>query len=72
MLAVEEKIINLTEDELKVAYNEFVQFKENGYIEQSLIRNLYNEHRTEIGSNIGYWIAIELMVMSEIARRYYS
>lgn len=71
MLIIEQKIINLTEEELQTAYNEFKQFKETGVIGQSLIRDLYNEHKSEIGSAVGYWTGIELIVMGEIARRYF-
>lgn len=72
MMKVEERISNFTEKQLEQAYDEFMQFKENGWIGQSLTRNLYDEHKTEIGSRIGYWSLVELMVMREIARRYYE
>ncbi len=72
MLIVEQKIRDFTEEQLETAYSEFRQFKASGVIGKSLIRNLYNEHKSEIGSGVGYWVGIELMVMNEVARRYYA
>lgn len=72
MLKVQQKICNFTEEQLEVAYSEFKLFKENGMIGQSLIRDLYNEHKSEMGLAVGYWVGVELMLMNEIARRYYT
>lgn len=71
-MKVEERINNFTEKQLKQAYDEFMQFKETGVIGQSLIRDLYDEYRVEIGSRIGYWESVELIVMREIAKRHYK
>lgn len=72
MLKVEQKIRDFTEEQLKKAYDEFKEFTEEGQIGESLIRDLDNEHRSEICVATGYWRTVELMVMGEIARRYYT
>ncbi len=48
MLKVEQKIRDFTEEQLKKAYDEFKEFAEEGQIGESLIRDLDNEHRSEV------------------------